>query len=76
MLAGENPCGCAEHIGRTMLNDVYSTDVETVFRLLFTDSDFIRKFNKAEKTISKTASVVESSFSNYSSAGPRIRKYT
>lgn len=36
-----------------MLNDIYNTDVETIFRLLFTDSDFIRNFYKAEKTVSK-----------------------
>ena len=50
---GEIPCNCSEHVGRTILNVVYDTDVETIFRLLFTDSDFIRNFNKAEKTISE-----------------------
>ena len=53
---GEVPCGCSEHIGRTLLNDIYNSDVETIFRLLFTDSDFIRNFNKAEKTISELMS--------------------
>lgn len=46
----EVPCGCSEHTGRTILNDVYNAEVEIIFQLLFTDSDFYRSFLKARKT--------------------------
>jgi hypothetical protein len=48
---GEIPCGCSEHVGRTIINDVYATDVETIFQLLFTDANFFRDFLKARNTI-------------------------
>ena len=51
-LIGEIPCGCSEHTGRTILNDIYHGEVETVFQLLFTDSDFYRSFLKSRKTTS------------------------
>ena len=50
---GEVPCGCSEHVGRTIINDVYSCDVETMFKLIFTDSDFMRNFYKLENATSE-----------------------
>lgn len=52
---GEVSCGCTEHNGRTILNEVYNSDVETTFQLLFTDSDFFRGFLKARKTTSNNS---------------------
>lgn len=51
--AGEVPCGCSEHVGRTIINDVYTCDVETMFKLIFTDSDFMRNFYKSESATSE-----------------------
>ncbi|KAL5499935.1 hypothetical protein EMCRGX_G011409 [Ephydatia muelleri] len=48
---GEVPCGCSEHLGRTVLNDVYNASVETMFQLLLTDSSFYREFMKARKAV-------------------------
>ena len=50
---GEVSCGCTEHVGRTIINEVYNAEVETIFQLIFTDSDFIRSFLKSRKTTSK-----------------------
>ncbi|XP_019852961.1 PREDICTED: GRAM domain-containing protein 1B-like [Amphimedon queenslandica] len=47
---GEVSCGCTEHNGRTILNEIYNTDVEHIFQLLFTGSDFFRDLFKARKT--------------------------
>ena len=52
-ISGEVPCGCSEHVGRTIINDVYSCDVETMFKLIFTDSDFMRNFYKLENATSE-----------------------
>ena len=52
-IVGEVPCGCSEHVGRTIINDVYSCDVETMFKLIFTDSDFMRNFYKLENATSE-----------------------
>ncbi|CAI8027733.1 Protein Aster-B [Geodia barretti] len=49
--SGEVPCGCSEHVGRTIINDVYTADVETIFQLLFTDANFFRDFLMARNTI-------------------------
>lgn len=53
MCTGEVSCGCTEHNGRTILNEIYNTDVEHIFQLLFTDSDFFRDLLKARKTTSE-----------------------
>jgi len=50
---GEVVCGCSEHLGRTIINELYDCDVETVFQLIFTDTEFIRKFFKGEKKFSE-----------------------
>ena len=52
-ISGEVPCGCSEHLGRTVLNDVYNASVETMFQLLLTDSSFYREFMKARKAVSE-----------------------
>ena len=52
-IVGEVPCGCFEHVGRTIINDVYLCDVETMFKLIFTDSDFMRNFYKLENATSE-----------------------
>ena len=57
MCTGEVPCGCSEHVGRTIINDVYSCDVETMFKLIFTDSDFMRNFYKSENATSELWSI-------------------
>jgi hypothetical protein len=49
--SGEIPCGCLEHVGRTIINDMYAADVETIFQLLFIDPNFFRDFLKARNTI-------------------------
>ena len=38
---------------------IFSADVETIFQLLFTDSDFMRNFFKARKTTSKCVKCVK-----------------
>ena len=52
------PCGCSEHVGRTIINDMYSCDAETMFKLIFTDSGFMRNLILAtswpENSISKS----------------------
>ena len=50
---GEIPCECSEHTGRTLLNEIYNGEVETIFQLLFTDSDFYKSFLKSRNTTSK-----------------------
>ena len=61
MTLAEVPCGCSEHIGRTLLNDVYNAEVEIIFQLLFTDSDFYRSFLKARKTTSESCDILQQS---------------
>jgi hypothetical protein len=46
----EVTCGCEDHVGMTIINDIYNCEVETIFQLLFTDSDFYRSFLKSRKT--------------------------
>ncbi|XP_064394347.1 protein Aster-B-like [Halichondria panicea] len=46
---GEVSCGCSEHLGRTIINELYNCDVETIFQLIFTDNEFIRNFFKSQK---------------------------
>ena len=56
--SGEIPCECSEHTGRTLLNEIYNGEVETIFQLIFTDSDFYRSFLKSRNTTSKERMVL------------------
>ena len=52
-------CGCSEHLGRTIINELYDCDVETMFQLIFTNTDFIKDFFKGEKQFSEWSSQPE-----------------
>jgi hypothetical protein len=45
--AGEVLCGCDDHDGCLVINDVFNVNVEVMFQMLFTDSEFMREFLKS-----------------------------
>ncbi|CAD5118930.1 DgyrCDS7605 [Dimorphilus gyrociliatus] len=46
----ENLCESHEHPGKLYLDEVFSIDVDQMFQLLFTDSEFYLEFIRARKT--------------------------
>ncbi|CAD5123225.1 DgyrCDS11585 [Dimorphilus gyrociliatus] len=50
VFVGENVCESHEHGGKMALNDVFGLDVDYMFELLFTDSQFYRDFLASRKT--------------------------
>ena len=49
----ELACGCHEHIGMEVLNDIFHISADTMFENLFTDSKFMNDFMTKRKTTGK-----------------------